>query len=388
MKEKKIVGFITATDPNDKRSWSGIHYRMYESLLNEFDEVYLFGPIHKSNALKKTLNLLKKIHFKIFSKKYNTSHNIISSKFYAYKINAKLKNKKIDILFAPAASTEIAYLKTSIPICYLSDTSFGQINGYYEDFSGLSPLSIKESDWIEKKAITNSTTQVYSSNWAADYVINNYKADPTNVHTVNFGANIDLIPSEPTIKKEFNGTINLLFLGVDWKRKGGDITLDAFTILLNKGYDITLTICGCIPPVQITNSRIKTIPFLNKNNTEEYNHFLKILYQTHLLFVPTRADCTPIVFCEASAYGIPIITTNTGGISSIVENNRNGFALPFESKSIEYADQIEILLNDHEKLKELSIQSRKKFEEELNWNSWGKKMREILLLTMDKKQLF
>ncbi|PBJ06119.1 glycosyltransferase family 4 protein [Flavobacterium sp. ACN6] len=388
MKEKKIVGFLTATDPTDKRSWSGIHYRMYKSLLNEFDEVYLFGPIPKSKALKKTLQILEKIHLKLFSKKYNVFHNIILSKFYAYKINAQLKKKKIDILFAPAASTEIAFLKTGAPICYLSDTSFGQINGYYESFSGLSPLSVKESNLIEKKAIKNSTTQVYSSNWAADYVINNYKANSKNIYTVSFGANIDSIPAEKTIKKDFTGTVNFLFLGVDWKRKGGDIVLEAFTILINKGYAVTLTICGCTPPDQITNPKINIIPFLNKNNAEEYNEFLKILSQTHLLFVPTRADCTPIVFCEANAFGIPVITTNTGGVSSIIENHINGFALPFESKPIEYADQIETLLNDRTKLKELSLQSRQKFDKELNWNSWGQKMREILLLTIDQKKLF
>ncbi|MEG0850178.1 MAG: hypothetical protein RSH24_09955, partial [Flavobacterium sp.] len=64
MKEKKIVGFITASDPNDKRSWSGIHYRMYKALLNEFDEVYVLGPMPKSSALNKTLKIFNKIHIK------------------------------------------------------------------------------------------------------------------------------------------------------------------------------------------------------------------------------------------------------------------------------------------------------------------------------------
>jgi glycosyltransferase involved in cell wall biosynthesis len=384
MKEKKIVGFITSTDPNDKRSWSGIHYRMYQSLMNEFEEVYLFGPLPKGKVLKKTLRLLEKIHLKIFSKKYNTDHNIVSSKFYAHKIKTKLKRKKIDVLFAPASSTEIAYLKTSIPICYLSDTSFSQINEYYNSFSGISSLSIKESNRIEEKAITNSTTQVYSSHWAANHVLNHYTAESKNVHVVSFGANIDWVPNKSDIKKDFNSPINLLFLGVNWKRKGGDIALEAFNILTSKGYDITLTICGCVPPYEIKNPKITIIPFLNKNNSEEYNDFLKLLHQTHLLLVPTRADCTPIVFCEANAFAIPVITTDTGGVTSIIENNINGFALPFESKPINYADQIETLLNDRLKLKELSEQSRKKFEEELNWESWGKKMREIILLTINK----
>ncbi|MFH6963158.1 glycosyltransferase family 4 protein [Flavobacterium plurextorum] len=385
MKEKKIVGFITASDPNDKRSWSGIHYRMYKALLNEFDEVYVLGPMPKSSALNKTLKIFNKIHIKLFSKKYNVFHNILVSKFYASKISVKLKKKKVDILFAPAAATEIAYLKTSIPICYLSDTSFSQINEYYKIFSGISALSIKESNLIEQKAINNSSTQIYSSKWAADYVINNYKANSKNVRTVSFGANIDYIPEKTDIKKDFGGTINFLFLGVDWERKGGDIVLESLNILIDKGFDITLTICGCVPPHQITNSRIKVIPFLNKNKSEDYNLFLEILFQTHILFVPTRADCTPIAFCEANAFGIPVITTDTGGVNSIIENDINGYTLSFEAKPIEYANQIQDLLNNREKLKELSEQSRLKFDNELNWNYWGKKMREIFLSTIEKE---
>lgn len=35
----------------------------------------------------------------------------------------------------------------------------------------------------------------------------------------------------------------------------------------------------------------------------------------HLLLLPTRAECAGIVFNEASAYGVPILLTDTGGVS-------------------------------------------------------------------------
>jgi len=387
MKEKLTVGYITSTDPRDKRSWSGIHYKMYESLLNEFEEVYLFGPIKKKRILDKLLRMLNDIHLKVFSKKYNKHHNIISSKFFANKINSQLKKKKIDVLFVPASSTEIAFLNTSIPICYLSDTSFSQINEYYQMFSGFSSLSNKESNLIEQKAISNSQTQVYSSNWAAEYVINNYSAKKENIYIINFGANIDFVPRLSDINKDFNNTINFLFLGIDWKRKGGNIAVETFDILVNRGNDISLTICGCTPPNHISNPRIKVIPFLDKNKDDDNNEFLNLLYKTHLLFVPTRADCTPIVFCEANAFGIPVITTDTGGVTTIIKENINGFALPFDSKPIDYANQIQILLDDRTEIQKLSNQSRKLFDEELNWNTWGKKMREILLHTINKRNV-
>ncbi|PKP12874.1 MAG: glycosyl transferase [Bacteroidetes bacterium HGW-Bacteroidetes-3] len=351
MNKSITVGFLTAKNPLDKKSWSGTHYKMYQSLKNEFDEVIALGPIHKNIFIEIILLIITLFNFLIFFKKYKKSHSIVLSKFYAYKIKTKLKKMRFDVIFAPAGSAEIAYLKTAIPICYLSDTSFGQITNYYSNFSNLSKMSFKESNGIEQKAINNSLTQVYSSNWAAEYVIINYKALKENVFTVKFGANLDFIPAKSDLVKEFNAAINLLFIGVNWKRKGGNIVLETYNILIENGHNVSLTIIGCKPPNLKSNSKIKIIPFIDKNNPKEFNNFLNILFNTHLLFVPTRADCTPIVFCEANAFGIPVITTDTGGVSSIIKNGENGFAFPLDATPDEYANTIQSLLDDPLKLK-------------------------------------
>lgn len=386
MKEKITIGFLTAKNPFDKRSWSGTYYKMYETLKNQVDEVILIAPIKKSSRIKLVLLINSTLNFLISFKKFKKNHSILLSKYYASKIKSQLKNKKINVLFAPAASTEIAFLKTSIPICYLSDTSFAQISEYYSSFSNISKASCKQANIIEQRAIDNSTTQVYSSNWAAEFVLKNYNTNKKNVFIVNFGANLDFIPLKENLQREYDACINLLFLGVNWKRKGGDIALEAFNILIKKGYNVSLTICGCKPPNLKNTANTKVIPFLNKNNTEEYEEFLSILYNTHLLVVPTRADCTPIVFCEANAFGIPVITTNTGGVSSIIENDINGYALPYEANAVEYAHKIQELLDNRAQLKKLASTAREKFEKELNWEVWGTKMKEILSQTAKSTQ--
>ena len=97
--------------------------------------------------------------------------------------------------------------------------------------------------------------------------------------------------------------------------------------------------------------------------------------------MPTRAECYGIVFCEANAYGLPVITTDTGGVSSIIENGVNGFMLPFEAKSEEYYKVIADLISDDLKLRRMSETSRKKYLKDLNWKQWGKQMKEILIQT-------
>ena len=84
MKSKIKIGLITALDPNDKRSWSGIHYSMLNALRNEFETVVPLGPL-----TSKFLGITRIFNFfiKLFTgKNYNIHHNILRSKFYAFKL--------------------------------------------------------------------------------------------------------------------------------------------------------------------------------------------------------------------------------------------------------------------------------------------------------------
>jgi glycosyltransferase involved in cell wall biosynthesis len=372
------VCFISILDPKDKKSWSGTIHQMYKALSNEFDEeIEVIAPIKVSFFLKALLSFFDKCSRLFFSKGYNKEHSNLLSKCYAKKIQHKVNKLNSDIIFC-IGSPVIANLETDIPICYTSDVTFNQIKDYYDNYSNLSEYSIIESNRTESKALNKSNIVVFSSQWAADYASDYYKVDVSKLKVVKFGANADNIPNKNQIEKKYDNTINFLFLGVDWERKGGGIVLDTLQELKNQGYDVHLTICGCTPPFKLNDDNIKVIPFLNKNDKKEYAQFLDILNQTHFLFVPTRADCTPIVFCESNAFGIPVITTDTGGVTSVIKNGVNGITLPLEAKSIDYVNQIKLLLDDKKLIKEMAINARAVYEEELNWDTWGKKMKQIL----------
>lgn len=378
MKENITIGFVTAEDPEDKKSWSGIYYRMKASLENEFHNVVPLGPVKlsvfQSFKMTLTLKITSLLHLLIYFKRYNELHNHLRSKYHGRFFEKRLAQEQIDVIFAPTASVEIAHLETDIPICYFSDTSFAQINEYYELFSRLSSRSVRISNEIEQLAIDNSTTQVYPSDWAANFVKSYY--DAKQVFIAKMGANIDAEPDEKELVKQFDSTIHILFVGVDWQRKGGDLVFDTIMQLDQKGVDFHLTVCGCKPPKK--HPKMTVIPFLDKNKSEDNLTFLKLLHNSHLFFMPTRAECYGIVFCEANAYGLPVITTDTGGTTSVVEDGINGFALPFSAKAEDYAARIEYLTEHRDVLEKMSKTARQKYAEELNWNHWGKRMKEIL----------
>lgn len=374
------IGFVTSDDPRNRRAWSGTLYRMLTAMEKQFATVDVLGPIPFSKYYSLVLRLKNIQHKILYGKKFDRPHSKIRSKYYAKKVKQKITGKDYDILFAPAGSSKTAYLETNIPICHLSDTSYNQIKNYYNSFSNISSKSIEEANYIEQRALDNAAIQVFSSDWAAGYAKSYYKARNTKV--VKFGANIDAPPSKNEIVKEYSGEIKLLFLGVDWKRKGGDIVLETIDILSQKYDNFHLTVCGCVPPKK--HPKMTVIPFLDKNKEEDRAKFHQLLCDSHILFVPTRAEAYGIVFCEASAYGLTVVTTATGGVTSIIKDDINGYCLPQEAKPEEYAKKISTLFDNLDTLKRLSISSRDRYDTELNWDVWAIKMRELFSNTLKK----
>lgn len=384
MKKKLTIGFISAFDPNDKCSWSGIYFRMVKELERQGFIVLTLGPVRFNKILGFTLltiGYISKIYKKIFGKKYKIEHSHLVSFFYGRFFIKKIKENRIDVIFAPVASTEIAHLQTEIPICYYSDATVSVMIDYYESFSGLLKQSIKESIEIEQLAMNKSKIQVFSSKWAYDSALMTYNAQ--KAYIVKMGANLESNPPEDVIFKNDTNTFKLLFIGVDWKRKGGEIVYETLEKLDERGYDIFLTVVGSIPPKK--HPKMKVIPHLNKNLDADRCAFEDLLRDSNLFFLPTRADCTPIVFCEANAFGVPVISTITGGVSSVIEEDINGYLLPLSATSEEYFKLIVTLISDKEKMRRLTKTSREKYEKELNWNSWGDKMKDLLYLTYNNE---
>ena len=93
--------------------------------------------------------------------------------------------------------------------------------------------------------------------------------------------------------------------------------------------------------------------------------------------MPTRADCSLLVGSEANAYGVPAITTDTGGVPEIIKDGINGYCLPYSADGNTYAALIAELFINVEKYKELISSSRQRFDDHLNWQKWSESFDEI-----------
>ncbi|GHV16425.1 glycosyl transferase [Bacteroidia bacterium] len=361
------ITYITNFPSIDVKHWSGLVYYMAKSLEREADMEYITG-------LEENWPLSLKIKNKIYgrNKIYRADRSPEIGKGYARQILKQLK-QSTDIVFSPS-TTVLSYLDTNKPKVIYTDATFASMINYYNYFTNLSTQYTKEGMKTEQLSLDSCKLAIFSSQWAADSAIRDYNTDPSKIRIVPFGANLPpqnlgLEDIKKIVEKRNGRTCQLLFLGVEWHRKGGDIAIEAVKYL-NESLNLPaeLHIVGIddlpvedLPPYIINHGRI------SKGTPEGVKRIEDLITHSHFLFIPSRADCTPVVFSEAMSYGVPCVSSNTGGIPSIL-NEDNGIVLPSGIAPEEYAKRIYEAFIDNKRYNELALSAFNDYKTRLNWD--------------------
>jgi len=373
------IAYISSFDPKNIKSWSGIGYYLAQILEKSGHNISYIAPLYDNGGF--LAKVRQQFYKSVLGKKHLRNFDPTIVRGYAQQIQDALKTVKADVLFS-VWNLPIAELETEIPISFTADAVFSLMKDFYPDWSNITEKSKINGNSVDVNALARSAAAIYCSQWAADEAIIHHKTDKRKVHVVPYGANIDssFIPkTEEAIRNKIGNKCSLLFLGVDWIRKGGDIAYNTMKELNAMGVNASLIVCGCVPPVQVQSDKnVDVIPFLNKSIPNDLTRLIELLRTSSFLLLPTRAEAYGIVFCEASAFGLPSISTSVGGVPTAVKHGINGHLLPFSATGKEYAETIAELWNSPDTYYKLSQTSRIRYEDELNWDAAGKRILSIL----------
>lgn len=374
------IGMLHREDTTVRRTWSGIMFYMAAALETHVGEVIHLGPDNSraTDFVQDQRYRLNRLWRRLTGNRLLAEHNRALSWQLGRFFRKRLRGLPCDVIFAPAASIEIAGLKTSLPIVYFSDITWDLAVDYYPQFQSLSSMGRVEGERIEARAIRRAGAVVYPSQWAAGNARRHYGASPESTFVVPFGANLAEVPArKKALDRSLVSPIRLLLVGVDWARKGGSIAFDCLTSLLKMGIDARLTVCGCVPPPGYTHPDLEVIPFLDKDLPEHRARLSQLYLDSHFFVFPTRAEAAGIVVCEASAHGLPALVADTGGTGSVIRDGVNGFLMPFEADGAAYAAKIAETVRNPDLYRSLVASSRDEYEARLNWDAWGRDMRAV-----------
>lgn len=232
------------------------------------------------------------------------------------------------------------------------------------------PRRLYSSAWIakERDIYHNATINFTMSTNVSRSIIEDYGCSPDKVACVYGGANVS--PDEDEIlNDERYASKNILFVGVDWRMKGGPTLTEAFKTVLASHPDATLTIVGCSPTPDVPNCRVLGVlpPSL-----------VKPCYQSAALFcLPTTLEAFGIAFLEAMTHRLPVIGTRIGALPEFILDGKNGFLVEPNDPAL-LAERILQLLKSPSDCKAFGEYGHGLIRERYTWDNTGERMAEIM----------
>lgn len=225
------------------------------------------------------------------------------------------------------------------------------------------------ADVAERRVAQAAAAVVYSSAAMARRAPGDLDLPDLSPRVQAFGANLDHVPPEPPAKPR-SGPIEILFAGLDWQRKGGDLAAAAVDLLRAQGHNVHLTAVGRRPSDPLP-SCVTHLGFLDKNRPRDARKFATLMTRAHLLILPTRADCTPMVIAEAMAHGTPVIASDTGGIAAMIGGDGAGRTLPLTADASDWATAITAAIHDPMTRMMMSDAAFDRAGAVLSWDAWA-----------------
>lgn len=125
---------------------------------------------------------------------------------------------------------------------------------------------------------------------------------------------------KPSAVRENAGTFRVVFLGADWRRKGGDLVVEMASRPEFRDWQWDL-VSPAAPAELPSNCRA------HRQLRAESVELRALVGGANLLVLPTRADCSSLATLEAASCGVPAVITNTGGVGDLVETGVTGTLL-------------------------------------------------------------
>lgn len=361
------IAYITVDDPLDRRTWSGINNFLLRALEDRVERVMPLGPLRPQPELF-LCKLLNQVMLRTSGKRFNYRDSFVLSRAYARKL--RRRSKDVDLIVAPAGLSTTAMLRTAVPVVYINDRCIAGALDYHQVLSGLAEFSRLGSLALEQRAMENADLVIYSSHWAAEAAVRSNALVEDKVKVVPFGANLIDAPPPPDDRPFPPRKLKLLMLGVKWEEKGGPIAYQALKELKERGYDAELVVCGCTPPPEYNDPDLVREGFLNKNVPADMARLVQHLRSADFLVLPTRFEAYGIVFCEAAAYGLPVLATRTGGIPTIVQDGRTGFLFDLTEDGAAYAERVIQLVKNPDEWQSMRKNARSRYEGVLTWEAF------------------
>ena len=229
--------------------------------------------------------------------------------------------------------------------------------------AGRSPLTGDDLQrWfeLEGKSLRQAAHVCVRSQLVRDSLVDDYGIAHDQVCVIGGGVNMEELP-EPGSGTENEDPV-ILFIGLDFYRKGGDLVLRAFASARAAVPNARLVVVtrSALPPGMPLEGVTLLPPVW------EREEFLQLYRQADIFVLPSRLETWGDVLLEAMSYGLPCIGVTGQPMAEIIRDGGTGLLVPPEDAAA-LAEAFGKLLKDRSLRTQMGLAGRTLVGNEFTW---------------------
>ncbi|MEP1487187.1 MAG: glycosyltransferase family 4 protein [Algibacter sp.] len=234
------------------------------------------------------------------------------------------------------------------------------------------PLRLKNNPKLSKSIFNNAYRNIAPSG----YMMSNFES---------FGySNLDVIPNVIEIEKypfklRTYDDVKLLWVRSFSEIYNPNLAIDLLFKLQQEGVEASLCMVGPEKDGSLNKAKIYAkslnveVQFTGKLSKKEW---IKCSEDYNIFINTTNFDNMPVSVIEAMALGLPVVSTNVGGMPFLIENEKEGFLVNPDDSNLFMQAIIRILTKPKESQR-MAVMARKKVEQ-FDWEIVRSKWNDVL----------
>lgn len=206
----------------------------------------------------------------------------------------------------------------------------------------------------------------FSANVARS-LVEDYGAAPERIAVVGAGANVF-----PTVAPRLDDGRTVVFVGKDFRRKGGPVLLDAFARLRRVHPKARLLLAGPRdPPPSLPPNAFALGPV-------GFAELPALFSQATVFCLPTLREPFGLAFLDAMACALPCVGTRIEAIPEIVADGETGLLVP-PGDAVALAEALAALLSEPGRAREMGARGRERVAGQFRWEHVAERLERALL---------
>lgn len=244
-------------------------------------------------------------------------------------VTSHMRQNAPDVLFFHTQVTSLfsTDIMRRIPTVISLDATplnFDEVGAHYGHYATPGTW-LERGKWqLNQRAFHAAHSLICWSEWARQSLINDYGVQSERIHVIAPGANASFFNLGDTRlarladqANEQRGPIKVLFVGGDFHRKGGSVLIEAMRGLLSEDCELHVVTASKVDaPAHV---------FVHSGVSANSPELLDLFQQADLFVLPSQGECLAVALMEATAAGLPVVTTRVGALGEAVHPEESGF---------------------------------------------------------------